>query len=106
MVRVTEPAGVVDEVVTVNCDVAVPFGAGVTDNGFNEQVAFAGQPETLRLTALAKPPSDAMVTVELPAWPCDSVSDGLADTEKSGAMEADSQPIGSLVSSMPAGRGP
>ena len=67
MVRVTDPVLVADVVVTVNCDVADPLGAGVTDEGFSEQVAFAGQPETVRLTVLANPSSDATVTVELPA---------------------------------------
>ena len=69
IVNVKPPVAVVEPVVTVNWDVADPFAAGVTEVGFIEQVALAGQPETAIPTALLNPLKEVTVTVEFPACP-------------------------------------
>lgn len=86
MVSVAAPVAVAAVVTTLSVDVAEPLDGGVTETGFKVHVAFAGQPVTVKPTAPLKPFADVTVTVELPLWPCPSVSDaGLLDIEKSGA---------------------
>ena len=79
------PSGEVALVVMVNWEVADPFAAGVTEMGFSEQVVLAGQPETVRPTALLNPFKEVTVMVELADWPCPSVNDdGWLEIKKSG----------------------
>jgi len=89
IVRVTVPAGVVPFtlVTTVSVEAAEPFAGGVTEDGLIEQVVNAGQPDTVRPTALLNPLIEVTVTVEVPCWPGLTVIDaGLAESEKSGAV--------------------
>jgi len=87
IVNVKLPAAVVEPVVTVNWDAAGAFGEGVTEVGFIEQVAFAGQPETATPTALLNPFKEVTVKVEFPDCPCVSVNEaGLLEMKKSGAV--------------------
>jgi hypothetical protein len=70
----------------VNVELAVPFAAGVTLIGLNEQVANCGRPEQEKLTAWLKPLAEVAVMVAVPVAPCVSVSDvGLTAIEKLGA---------------------
>jgi len=88
IVNVKVPVGVVPPtfVVMVKADVAEPFDAGVMDVGFSAQVVDAGQPPTVRSTALLNPFMDVTVIVEPPELPWVIVSDeGFAESEKSGA---------------------
>ena len=72
-------------VTTVKVEFAVPPAAGVTDVELNVQVAFAGQPATLKPTPLLKLFSDLTLAVEVPDEFCARVSEvGLAEMEKSG----------------------
>jgi hypothetical protein len=86
MVSVYMPEGVLEAAVTVRVDVAELLAGGVTEAGFKPQVAFAGQPETPRLTELLNPAVEATVMVDIPDGPpCVMENDGgLADTAKSG----------------------
>jgi hypothetical protein len=65
MVSVNVPVLVLAVVETVRVEVAV----GVTEVGCSEQVVFAGQLETVRLTKLLNPLREVTVTVELPDAP-------------------------------------
>jgi hypothetical protein len=63
------PVAVLELVTMLSVAVADPLPAGVSDAGLSEQVAFAGQPETDKFTAVLNPLVDVTVTVELPVWP-------------------------------------
>ena len=83
----TVPVGVVDVVVMLSVEVAVPPAGGVTCVGFNAQVVFAGQPVTTRFTMLLYPLSDVAVMVEDPPLPCVTVTEpGFEESEKSGTV--------------------
>ena len=53
----------------VRVDMVEPFAAGVTDDGFSTHVADAGQPLTVRSTALLNPFREVTVIVEGAALP-------------------------------------
>ena len=77
---------VATSVMMVNVELAVPFAAGVTLIGLNEQVVNCGKPEQEKLTAWLKPFAEVAVTVAVPDAPCATVSDvGLSAIEKLGA---------------------
>jgi len=74
--------------VTVSVEVVKPFAGGVTDDGANVHVVFAGQLATVRATGLLNPDVEVTVIVEVTEPPCASVNDvGLGDIEKSGVGE-------------------
>ena len=88
IVRLTVPVGVPAVVVTVSVEVVKPFAGGVTDDGANVHVVFAGQLATVSPTGLLNPDVEVTVIVEVPEPPCVSVNEaGLADIEKSGVGE-------------------
>src|SRR6266508_2472083 len=75
------PVVAVLDAVKVSVDDAVPFAAGVTDDGLNDAVTPAGRPDAVRLVAELKPPVLVTVTVEVPVAPCATDSeDGFALT--------------------------
>ena len=76
-------------VTMLRMEVAVPPAAGVTGVTLGVHVAFAGQPDTVKPTALLKLFNDVTVSVEVPDAPCviESDDDGLADSEKLGVAD-------------------
>ena len=82
IVNLTVPVG--DELVVVIDRVDVPEPLGIVV-GLSVQVVFAGHPLSVKETGLLNPFSGVTVIVELPPFPCVTVTDvGLAESEKSG----------------------
>jgi hypothetical protein len=63
IVRVYVPVGVVLVVVTFRVELVLPLAGGVTDVGLSPQVAFEGQPLTVRETDELNPFEDVTVAV-------------------------------------------
>lgn len=92
-VKVEDPVGVFELVVTVRVEVPV----AVSDPCTKAQLAPTGKPEQVRVTVLLKPFSIETVTVEVPACPGPETVTGVAAIEKSGVTENPGQLVASTL---------